>query len=124
MAKNKRFDITVRFEDEFGNLTNYAPEGTLVDLSYEHLRENLNWKLFVPETGFVILPNLYFNEAGIYRIRLRNQKTNEIFISLLSSVSKKMTVIFSGDCCMENLKESIRPKISRVACGTSVMIKL
>lgn len=81
VAKNKRFDITVRFEDEFGNLTNYAPEGTLVDLSYEHLRENLNWKLFVPETGFVILPNLYFNEAGIYRIRLRNQKTNEIFIS-------------------------------------------
>ncbi len=29
----------------------------------------------------MILPNLYFNEAGIYRIRLRNQKTNEIFIS-------------------------------------------
>jgi hypothetical protein len=81
VAKNKRFDITVRFEDEFGNLTNYAPEDTLIDLSYEHLRENLNWKLFVPETGFVILPNLYFNEAGIYRIQLKNLKTKEVFTS-------------------------------------------
>jgi hypothetical protein len=81
VAKNKRFDITVRFEDEYGNLTNHAPEGTLVDLSYENLRENLNWKLFVPETGFVILPNLYFNEAGVYRIQLRNLKTKEVFTS-------------------------------------------
>lgn len=81
VAKNKRFDITVRFEDEYGNLTNYAAENTLIDLSYEHLRENLNWKLFVPETGFVILPNLYFNEAGVYRIQLKNQMTQEIFTS-------------------------------------------
>lgn len=81
VSKNKRFDITVRFEDEFGNLTNYAPEDTLIDLSYEHLRENLNWKLFVPETGFVILPNLYFNEAGVYKIQLRNLKTKEVFTS-------------------------------------------
>lgn len=81
VSKNKRFDITVRFEDEFGNLTNFAPEDTLIDLSYEHLRENLNWKLFVPETGFVTLPNLYFNEAGIYRIQLRNLKTKEVFTS-------------------------------------------
>ena len=81
VAKNKRFDITVRFEDEYGNLTNFAPEDTLIELSYEHLRENLNWKLFVPETGFVILPNLYFNEAGIYRIQLKNLKTGETFTS-------------------------------------------
>lgn len=81
VTKNKRFDITVRFEDEFGNLTNFAPEDTLIDLSYEHLRENLNWKLFVPETGFVILPNLYFNEAGIYRIQLKNLKSGEVFSS-------------------------------------------
>lgn len=81
VAKNKRFDITVRFEDEYGNLTNYAPEETLIDLSYEHLRENLNWKLFVPETGFVTLPNLYFNEAGIYRIQLKNLHTKEVYVS-------------------------------------------
>ncbi|MFZ0565230.1 MAG: DUF3604 domain-containing protein, partial [Chlamydiales bacterium] len=81
VAKNKRFDIMVRFEDEFGNLTNYAAEDTLIDLSYEHLRENLDWKLFVPETGFVILPNLYFNEAGTYRIQLKNLKTGEMFTS-------------------------------------------
>ncbi|MGC1877895.1 MAG: DUF3604 domain-containing protein [Rhabdochlamydiaceae bacterium] len=81
VGKNKRFDVIIRFEDVFGNLTNNAPEGTLVEVSYEHLRENLNWKLFVPETGFINVPNLYFNEPGIYKIRLRNLKTNETYFS-------------------------------------------
>jgi hypothetical protein len=79
--KNKRFDVTVRFEDQFGNLTNVAPENTLISLSYENLRENLSWKLFVPETGFVTLPNLYFNEEGIYRLQLENLATKETFHS-------------------------------------------
>lgn len=81
VARNKRFDVIVRFEDQFGNLTSAAPEDTLVELSYENLRENLKWKLFVPETGFISLPNLYFNEAGIYTICLENLKTKEIFRS-------------------------------------------
>ncbi len=81
VSRNKRFDVIVRFEDIYGNLTSNAPEGTLIDLSYEHLRENLNWKLFVPETGFIALPNLYFNEAGIYKIQLRNLKSKETFFS-------------------------------------------
>lgn len=81
VVKNKRFDITVRFEDEFNNLTNFSPENTRIELSYEHLRENLNWQLFIPETGFVILPNLYFNEPGTYRIQLKNLLTQEVFIS-------------------------------------------
>ncbi len=81
VSRNKRFDVIVRFEDEFGNLTSNAPEGTLIDLSYQHLRENLNWKLFVPETGFIALPNLYFNEPGIYRLNLRNLQNNELFFS-------------------------------------------
>ena len=81
VAKNKRFDVIVRFEDEFGNLTNIAPEDTLIELSHEHLRENLNWKLFVPETGFISLPNLYFNEAGVYTIQLVNSKTKHVFRS-------------------------------------------
>jgi len=81
VARNKRFDVIVRFEDVFGNLTSNAPEGTLIDLSYEHLRENLNWKLFVPETGFIALPSLYFNEPGVYKIQLRNVKTKETFLS-------------------------------------------
>jgi hypothetical protein len=79
VIKNHRFDAVVRFEDEHGNLTSNAPEDTLIELSYENLRENLNWKLFVPETGFIALPNLYFNEAGIYTIQLKNTKTKEIF---------------------------------------------
>ncbi len=79
--RNKRFDVIVRFEDMHGNLTSNAPEGTLIDLSYEHLRENLNWKLFVPETGFIALPNLYFNEPGIYKIQLKNLKSQEQFLS-------------------------------------------
>lgn len=81
VAKNKRFDVIVRFEDEFGNLTNNAPDDTLIELSHEHLRENLNWKLFVPETGFISLPNLYFNEAGVYTIQLVNSKTKHVFRS-------------------------------------------
>lgn len=81
VSKNHRFDVTVRFEDEYSNLTSYAPEGTLIELTYENLRDNLKWKLFVPETGFTTLPNLYFNEAGIYRIQLRNCKNQEIFTS-------------------------------------------
>ena len=79
--RNKRFDVIVRFEDEYGNLTSMAPEDTLIELSHEYLRENLNWKLFVPETGFITLPNLYFNEPGVYTIQLRNSKTKEIFRS-------------------------------------------
>ena len=81
VAKGKRFDVIIRFEDIFGNLTNNAPEDTLVSVSYEHLRENLNWKLFVPETGFINVPNLYFNEPGIYKIQLENLKTKEKFLS-------------------------------------------
>lgn len=81
VSKNRRFDVTVRFEDQFGNLTHNAPENTLIELSYEHLRENFTWKLFVPETGFINLPNLYFNESGIYRIQLRNLQNGETFFS-------------------------------------------
>jgi hypothetical protein len=81
VTRNKRFDVMVRFEDEFGNLTNQAPEETLIELSHEHLRENLNWKIFIPETGFISLPNLYFNEPGIYTIQLKNTKTGETFKS-------------------------------------------
>lgn len=81
VSKNRRFDVLVRFEDLFGNLTNQAPEGMLIELSYEQLRENLNWKLFVPETGFILLPNLYFNEAGVYKIQLRCSVGNMVFYS-------------------------------------------
>jgi len=81
VSKNKRFDVVLRFEDAFGNLTHNATEGTLIELSYEHLRENLSWKLFVPETGFLNLPNLYFNEAGIYKIQLHNLKTGDKYYS-------------------------------------------
>jgi len=81
VARNRRFDVLVRFEDRFANPTGNAPEGTLVELSYEHLRDNLTWKLFVPETGFINLPNLYFNEPGIYKIQLHNLHNQMRFIS-------------------------------------------
>jgi len=81
VSRNKRFDIIVRFEDAFGNLTNNAPENTLIELSYEHLRENLLWKLFVPETGFITLPNLYFNEPGVYKIQLKNLQSGKSYLS-------------------------------------------
>lgn len=81
VEKNSRFDVVVRFEDSYGNLTSNTPEGSLIELSYENLRENLSWKLFIPETGFINLPNLYFNEVGVYKICLKNLKSNEIFFS-------------------------------------------
>lgn len=81
VQRNKRFDVIARFEDDYGNLTANAPEDTLIELTHEHLRENLNWKLFVPETGFITIPNLYFNEEGIYTIQLRNSHTGETFRS-------------------------------------------
>lgn len=65
----------------YGNLTSNAAEGTLIELSYQNLRENLSWKLFVPETGFIALPNIYFNEPGIYKIQLHNLHTKEQFQS-------------------------------------------
>ncbi len=80
-TKNRRFDVVLRFEDEFGNLTSNAPESTLIELSHENLRENLKWKLFVPETGFIALPNLYFNDPGVYTIELTNVKTKEKYHS-------------------------------------------
>ena len=80
-SKNRRFDVVLRFEDEYGNLTNNAPENTLIELSHENLRENLKWKLFVPETGFITLPNLYFNEPGVYTIELKNMQTKEVYRS-------------------------------------------
>ena len=79
--KNERFNIVIRFEDEYSNLTGLSPEDTLIELSYERLRENINWKLFVPETGFITLPNLYFNEIGLYRIQLKNLRNGSVFFS-------------------------------------------
>lgn len=79
IGKNRRFDLMVRFEDEFGNLTCNVPEDTLIELTHEKLRENLSWKLFIPETGYLALPNLYFNEAGVYTIKLKNTLTGELF---------------------------------------------
>jgi hypothetical protein len=80
-VKNKRFDVILRFEDRFGNLTNNAPEDTLIEFTHENLRDTLKWKLFLPETGFIAIPNLYFNEAGVYTISLKNLKTKEVFRS-------------------------------------------
>ncbi len=81
VGRNKRFDIIVRFEDEFGNLTSNSEPESLIELTHEHLRENLSWRLFIPETGFLTLPNLYFNEPGVYAISLKNLKTGEIYKS-------------------------------------------
>jgi hypothetical protein len=80
-VKNKRFDVILRFEDRFGNLTNNAPDDTLIEFTHENLRDSLKWRLFLPETGFIALPNLYFNEPGIYAIQLKNLKTGQEFRS-------------------------------------------
>jgi len=117
VSRNQRFDVMVRFEDAHGNLTSSASEGTLVELSYEHLRENLNWKLFVPETGFISIPNLYFNEPGIYRIQLKNLTTQDLFysapIKCLSESKKRLFWgLFHGESekfdAVENIESCLR----------------
>ena len=80
-VRNKRFDVILRFEDCYGNLTNNAPDDTMVEFTHENLRESLKWKLFLPETGFIALPNLYFNEPGVYAIHLKNLKTKKEYHS-------------------------------------------
>ena len=80
-VKNKRFDVILRFEDCYGNLTSNAPDDTMIEFSHGNLRESLKWKLFLPETGFIALPNLYFNEPGIYTILLKNLKNGKLFHS-------------------------------------------
>lgn len=97
VIRNKRFDVAVRFEDEFGNLTSNAPEETLIELSYENIRENLNWKLFIPETGFLTIPNLYFNDTGVYTICLTNSHTGEKYYSCpIKCFSEATTNLFWG----------------------------
>jgi hypothetical protein len=81
VQKNQRFDVVVRFEDVYGNLTGNADKSTLIELSHDQLRENLTWKLFVPETGFLTLPNLYFNEPGTYKFKLKNTSNGQIYFS-------------------------------------------
>ncbi|MEM7175805.1 MAG: DUF3604 domain-containing protein [Chlamydiota bacterium] len=102
--KNQRFDVIVRFEDSYGNLTGNAPEGTLIEFSYDRLRENINWKLFVPETGFINLPNLYFNEAGIYKIQLKNLTTGEAFYSTpIKCLAEPIHPVFWGSFHSESI---------------------
>lgn len=121
VTKNKRFDIVIRFEDKFGNLTSNAPPDTLIELSYEQLRENLNWKLFVPETGFVTLPNFYFNEVGTYRIQLQNLKNKALYFSspiksfaqdektllwgLLHGESERMDSLDNIENCLRHMRD-------------------
>ena len=97
VGRNKKFDITIRFEDEYGNLTSNAPVETLIELSYKQLRENLKWKLFVPETGYIVLPNQYFNEVGTYTIILTNCHTQEKFKSPpMRCFQESETLLFWG----------------------------
>lgn len=136
VAKNKRFDVIIRFEDIFGNLTNNAAEGTLVEVSYEHLRENLNWKLFVPETGFINVPNLYFNEPGVYKIQLRNLKTGDVYLSspvkcfaeadrsifwgLLHGESEKVDSTENIEACLRHFRDERNNQFYATSCFESV----
>jgi len=85
------------------------------------LRGNLSWKLFIPETGFVNLPNLYFNEVGTFRIQLHNLKTGDLFFSapiccvqeldrelywgLLHGESERADAVNNLDTCLRLLRD-------------------
>ena len=122
VVRNKRFNVIVRFEDRYGNLTSEAPADTLIELSHEHLRENLNWKLFVPETGFISLPNLSMNLAST-QLPCATANLKKHFVPLQSAVSVKIIKTFSGVFCMANRNASIQQKISKIVYAFSAMIK-
>lgn len=114
VLKNRRFDVVIRFEDEFGNLTNNAPEDTMIELSYKQLRESLSWQLFLPETGVITLPNLYFNDEGIHTIHLKNKLTNESFTSPpIRCFSKDYPQLFWGLLHGESEKFNATQNIER-----------
>ncbi|MBM3195276.1 MAG: hypothetical protein FJZ62_00815 [Chlamydiae bacterium] len=81
VSRNQRFDVVIRFEDQYSNLTSNAPKDTLIEFSHDRLRDNLKMRLFVSESGVTCLPNLYFNEPGVYRLSFKNTLTSEITLS-------------------------------------------
>ena len=121
VQKNQRFDVIVRFEDMYGNLTGNAEKSTLIELSHDLIRENLTWKLFVPETGFLTLPNLYFNEPGVYKFKLKNTANQTIFYSppikcfqetlvqafwgLLHGESERFDVVTSSEATLRHFRD-------------------
>lgn len=136
VSKNKRFDLTVRFEDEYGNLTGNAPADTVIELSHENLRDNLKWRLFVPETGFITLPNLYFNDEGVYTVSLKNTATNQIFRSppikcfaeqpknlfwgLLHGESERFDATESIESCLRHFRDDKAYHFYATSCFESV----
>ena len=120
-VKNKRFDVILRFEDRFGNLTNNAPEDTLIEFTHENLRDSLKWRLFLPETGFIALPNLYFNEPGVYAILLKNLRPVRNFdrARLNASLLKRKTS--SGAPFTGSQNGLTLARISKIAFATSGM---
>lgn len=78
VSRNQRFDVVIRFEDQYSNLTSSAPKDTLIEFSHDRLRDNLKMRLFVSESGVTCLPNLYFNEPGVYRLSFKNTLTGEL----------------------------------------------
>ena len=71
VARNERFDIFVRYEDQFGNVTALAPEDTRIQISHHNPRkDSLSWQLFVAENGVTPIYQLYFSEIGNYAYEL------------------------------------------------------
>lgn len=82
VARNERFDIFVRYEDQFGNLTSVAPDDTRIQIAHHNPRKDtLSWQLFVSETGVTPIYQLYFSEIGNYSYELTIVGTNKTFKS-------------------------------------------
>jgi hypothetical protein len=79
--RGERFDAYILFEDKYGNLTSNADPETMIHLSHNKLRESLSWKLFIPESGYINVPNLYFTSPGLYELELKNAITGKSYYS-------------------------------------------
>lgn len=94
VKKGRRYDILIRYQDQYDNLTDLAPANSQFQFTYDMMRESLNWLLSVPESGYTSLPNLSFNESGTFQIKLINMDTKEQFLS-------------DPVCCHEEAEHSI-----------------
>lgn len=135
VQKNQRFDVIVRFEDVYGNLTGNTDKSTLIELSHDQLRDNLTWKLFVPETGFLTLPNLYFNDLGTYKFKLKNTANGQFYFSppikcfqetlvqafwgLLHGESERFDTVLNIESTLRNFRDDKSMQFYATSCSES-----
>ena len=123
VARNKRFDVIVRFEDEFGNLTSRAPEDTLIELSYEHLKRTSAGNFSSQKQASSPCQTSISMKPASTPSNCLTRKQKKSSDPLPSCASQITPNTCSGACYTANPTGSTRQKISKAACATFAMIE-